>query len=144
VRLWSIHPKYLDSRGLVALWSEAVLAQKILRGGTKAFNNHPQLARFKTHPHPRKAIADYLTEVWRESARRHYNFQKTKIGKGGSTQKIPVKQGQLKHEFRLLLNRLRKRDPKRYIQLHSVRKALPHPLFEVVEGDREVWERTKR
>lgn len=143
MRLWSIHPKYLDSRGLVALWSEAVLAQKILRGGTKAFKNHPQLARFKTHPHPRKAIADYLTEVWRESTRRHYNFQKTKIGKGGSTHRIPVQEGQLEHEFQLLLAKLRKRDPERYQELRSVTKTEPHPLFEVVEGEIEEWERTE-
>jgi hypothetical protein len=143
MRLWSIHPRYLDSKGLVALWSEALLAQKVLWGGTKGFKNHPQLTRFKTHLHPRRAIADYLSEVWRESRKRQYNFQKTKIGEGGLTHKIPVKEGQLKHEFRLLLGRLRKRDPKRYRELRSVKRALPHPIFIVVEGEIEDWEKTK-
>ncbi|HEU5178767.1 MAG TPA: pyrimidine dimer DNA glycosylase/endonuclease V, partial [Burkholderiales bacterium] len=32
MRLWSLHPKYLDARGLVALWREALLAQAVLRG----------------------------------------------------------------------------------------------------------------
>ncbi|WP_338140756.1 pyrimidine dimer DNA glycosylase/endonuclease V [Candidatus Nitrotoga sp. 1052] len=27
MRLWTLHPCYLDSRGLVALWREALLAQ---------------------------------------------------------------------------------------------------------------------
>jgi hypothetical protein len=36
LRLWSIHPKYLDATGLVALWREALLAQKVLKGKTKA------------------------------------------------------------------------------------------------------------
>lgn len=34
MRLWSIHPKYLDAKGLVALWREALLAQKVLKGET--------------------------------------------------------------------------------------------------------------
>ena len=32
MRIWSLHPEYLDSRGLVALWREALLAQAVLRG----------------------------------------------------------------------------------------------------------------
>jgi len=31
MRLWTIHPKYLDRQGLLALWREALLAQKVLR-----------------------------------------------------------------------------------------------------------------
>ena len=47
MRLWSVHPKYLDSKGLVALWREALLAKQVLEGGTKGYRNHPQLDRFK-------------------------------------------------------------------------------------------------
>ena len=43
MRLWSIHPRYLDSMGLVALWREALLAQAVLRGETKGYKFHPQL-----------------------------------------------------------------------------------------------------
>ena len=34
MRLWTLHPKYLDARGLVALCCEALLAQKVSRGAT--------------------------------------------------------------------------------------------------------------
>ena len=37
MRLWSIHPKYLGTKGLVALWREALLAQKVLQGNTKGY-----------------------------------------------------------------------------------------------------------
>jgi len=30
MRLWSLHPRYLDAKGLVALWREGLLAQKVL------------------------------------------------------------------------------------------------------------------
>lgn len=36
MRLWSIHPRYLDTKGLVALWRETLLlAQAVLFGNTK-------------------------------------------------------------------------------------------------------------
>lgn len=47
MRLWSVHPKYLDVRGLVALWREGLLAQAVLRGRTKGYLHHPQLERFR-------------------------------------------------------------------------------------------------
>ncbi len=43
MRLWTLHPKHLDARGLVALWREALLAQKVLRGATRGYKHHPQL-----------------------------------------------------------------------------------------------------
>jgi len=79
VRLWSVHPKYLDARGLVALWREALLAQAVLRGGTKAYLHHPQLQRFRAQPSPLGAIADYLRGVHDEAIRRGYAFMARKI-----------------------------------------------------------------
>jgi len=55
VRLWSVHPEYLDSRGLVALWREALLAQAVLRGETRGYRRHPRLARFRARPDPTAA-----------------------------------------------------------------------------------------
>ena len=60
MRLWSLHSKYLDPQGLVALWREALLAQAVLRGETRGYLNHPQLDRFKNHPAPRAAISRLL------------------------------------------------------------------------------------
>ncbi|OAD21125.1 DNA-(apurinic or apyrimidinic site) lyase / pyrimidine dimer DNA glycosylase, partial [Candidatus Thiomargarita nelsonii] len=37
MRLWSLHPKYLDPKGLVALWRETLLAQKVLLGETRGY-----------------------------------------------------------------------------------------------------------
>jgi hypothetical protein len=45
MRLWSLHPSLLDAKGLVALWREALLAQKVLQGGTTGSRFHPQLQR---------------------------------------------------------------------------------------------------
>ncbi|MEM3714836.1 MAG: pyrimidine dimer DNA glycosylase/endonuclease V [Nitrososphaeria archaeon] len=40
MRLWSIHPKYLDQKGLVACWREGLLAKKVLLGKVKGYKNH--------------------------------------------------------------------------------------------------------
>ena len=47
MRLWTLHPKYLDARGLVALWRESLLAQAVLAGRTRGYRSHPQLERFR-------------------------------------------------------------------------------------------------
>src|SRR4051812_24852777 len=112
MRLWSLHPAQLDSRGLVALWREALLAQKVLGGLTKGYRHHPQLARFRAHRKPVAAIATYLAAVSAEAVRRGYSFDARKIGGGRVSVKIPVTRGQLAFERRHLLRKLKLRAPK--------------------------------
>ena len=81
MRLWSIHPKYLDATGLIALWREALLAQKVLNGQTKGYKHHPQLIRFRACQNQESAIANYLNEIWKEANRREYYFTELKLAK---------------------------------------------------------------
>ena len=64
MRIWSLHPKYLDSKGLVALWRETLLAKHVLEGKTKGYKNHPQLNRFKEIKDPIGVINQYLSEIY--------------------------------------------------------------------------------
>jgi hypothetical protein len=57
MRLWSIHPGYLDAKGLVALWREALLAQNVLLRNTKGYKKHPQLEQFNNTSNPIGAIS---------------------------------------------------------------------------------------
>lgn len=141
MRLWSLHPRYLDSKGLVALWREGLLAQKVLSGKTRGYRNHPQLDRFKAHPSPKKAIGRYLLEVWREARRRGYAFSLGKLRHAGArVVPIPVTRGQLRFERRHLARKLRRRFPKGLKALNSSRLA-PHPSMKAVAGPREPWEK---
>ena len=130
MRLWSVHPQYLDPQGLVALWREALLAQQVLRGKTKGYRHHPQLDRFKAHPHPLKAIATYLAGVRQEACRRGYCFDQSKIGRGRTRSKIKIAQKELQAEFAWLLLKLKKRDPERYRRFRRLKRIKKHPLFE--------------
>src|SRR5277367_3724614 len=79
MRLWTIHPQYLDPQGLVALWREALLARAVLRGQTRGYRHHPQLERFRAHASPRRAISAYLAAIHSEATERGYTFDKGKI-----------------------------------------------------------------
>lgn len=138
MRLWSLHPKYLDTKGLTALWREALLARKALKKQTKAYQNHPQLNRFKSLP--LKYINTYLYHVYQESCRRNYCFDKTKIKKPLTKNKLTVTNQQLEYEFQHLKKKLKKRSPKKYQEIKSS-KPKPHPLFQIKKGKIEDWEK---
>jgi hypothetical protein len=141
MRLWTLHPKYLDRAGLVALWREALLAQAVLKGETRGYRNHTQLIRFRNHPEPPAAIAAYLTEILCEAVRRGYHFNPAKIGPFRDVPAIPVTRGQLLCERDHLRRKLIARDSAACRVLTEVDEPDPHPLFTICEGEAETWER---
>jgi hypothetical protein len=140
MRLWSIHPCYLDSKGLVALWREALLAQTVLKGETKGYRHHPQLIRFKDCSNPMAAIASYLIAVYKEALQRGYNFNRSKILNRPMRSRIPVTRGQLDYEFNHLKKKLVKRDPVLFKELNAISRPKPHALFCVKRGPVAKWE----
>lgn len=142
MRLWSVHPKHLDRIGLVALWREALLAQAVLRGRTRGYRHHPQLERFRRHPQPRRAIVEYLRAVWDEADRRGYSFDRRKLSPVRQVDRIAVAAGQVEYEFRLLRQKVRRRDADWYRRMLAGR-IFPHPLFRVVPGGVAGWERAR-
>jgi len=141
MRLWTLHPKYLDVRGLVALWREALLAQKVLRGATQGYKHHPQLHRFSGLAHPPAALAGYLAAVHEEAVRRGYQFDASKIGRRRFRGKLAETRGQLDYEWRHLKRKLRQRDPRWLRSLAAVKIPAPHPLFKIVPGPVRDWEK---
>jgi len=141
MRLWSLHPEYLDTKGLVALWREGIMARNVLTGETEGYKNHPQLERFKKQDNPVLAIDTYLLNVYNESKRRQYNFQRDKIGFKFTDTKIKVTDGQMIYELKHLKRKLKLRESGRYETLMKLIFPKPNPVFEVVNGDIESWER---
>jgi len=143
MRLWSIHPKYLDNKGLVAVWRESLLAKKVLEGKTKGYKNHPQLKRFKDSNSPILLINQYLLFIFNESQNRGYKFDKTKINIIESIEelKIKVTNKQIEYEYQHLLHKLTVRDLKRFEQIKKIKQIDPNPLFEIKEGEIEDWEK---
>ena len=175
MRIWSLHPCLLDRRALVACWRETLLAQKVLRGLTRGYTNHPQLIRFRAHPQPLEAVAAYLSGLADEADARGYSFNRALIGAGenstgknssgkngtdknctgkaenpyASVARIPVPLGQLEYELAFLQHKVAGRDPEWEHRLNErlaargELAACAHPLFEVVPGAIEPWEKTK-
>ena len=143
MRLWSIHPSALDRMGLLALWREGLLAQKVLLGKTKGYRFHPQLERFRNSRSPVAAISTYLWAVVDEAKARGYDFNASKIAMRRRPISIPVTQGQLDFEWEHLTRKLRIRDRERLRTLRAAPIA-PHPMLRLVPGDLEPWEKMTR
>ena len=141
VRIWSLHPKYLDAKGLVALWREALLAQAVLRGETRGYKHHPQLLRFRAHASPVGCIGEYLRAVHEESGQRGYRFAAERITVTRASGRLTVTRGQLECEWQHLLDKLRSRDPERLTELSKIKRPIPHPMFRVVRGGVAPWEK---
>ncbi len=161
MRIWSLHPCLLDRRALVACWRETLLAQKVLRGLTRGYTNHPQLIRFRAHPQPLEAVAAYLSGLADEADARGYSFNRALIGAGehgagengagengadktespyASVALIPVPLGQLEYELAFLQHKVAGRDPEwehrlnKRLAARGELAACAHPLFEAVPG----------
>jgi hypothetical protein len=141
MRIWTLHPKYLDPQGLVALWREALLARAVLRGTTQGYRQHPQLMRFQSHAAPKSAINAYLSSVFAESESRGYSFNRRKVGPVRSHARIECTTGQLDYEWQHLMKKLGTRSPSLYRRWRSVASPESHPLFSIRRGAVEAWER---
>ena len=142
MRLWSLHPRYLDRKGLVALWREGLLALRVLGGFTRGYRQHPQLERFRDHPTPGDAIASYLSGIFDEACARGFHFDPGKIPTTAATApSIEVTEGQLRYELSHLAAKLERRDPTALDLLVGVRIPEPHPSFTVAPGPIASWER---
>ena len=141
MRLWTLHPKYLDSQGLVALWREALLARAVLRGRTVGYRHHPQLERFREHERPRSAINAFLAEVHGESKRRGYSFDRAKVGPVRAPCRLVATSGQIEHEWQHLLRKLRARSRADYLRCRTLSEPEANPLFTIVNGPIAPWER---
>lgn len=135
MRLWTIHPKHLDQKGLVALWRETLLAKNVLLGMTKGYKHHPQLKRFKACENSLAAINRYLSVIYDNAVERGYKFDRTKFVDIPGEIKINVTTGQIEFERIHLNKKLQVRTGK---ELES--EIDVHPIFNIVEGEIESWE----
>ena len=141
MRLWTLHPRYLDAKGLVAAWREALLAQKVLQGKTCGYLHHPQLARFRSHPKPVPAIAAFLAGLADEASRRGYHFDASKISRPKFRGQMSETRGQILYEWKHLRAKLRTRAPEAHRHLRGIKTPEPHPLFRIIPGQVKDWER---
>jgi hypothetical protein len=144
MRLWSLHPRYLDCRGLVAVWREALLAREVLRGNTRGYRHHPQLDRFRAHSATLSAIALYLQSIYDEAVARGYAFDRRKLCPCRRRVTIPVSRGQLQYEWSHLLQKLRRRSSPVWRKWARIPMPEVHPLFRVRAGPVAAWERGPR
>lgn len=145
MRLWSIHPKYLDVKGLLGLWRESLLAKTVLLGKCKAYYHHPQLYRFLNTCNPIIYINLYLKYIYKESKQRKYSFNKKKIDffDDINYKKINITNDQLTYELNHLKKKLKKRSIINFnylINIHN-KNIEANPIFNIINGNIEKWEK---
>ena len=133
MRLWTVHPTYLDARGPVAVWREGLLARAVLRGRTLGYRHHPQLARFRARSDPVACLNAYLRVIYAEALGRGYRFDAAKLGRVLTRRQIPETRAHLR-------GKLEQRDPERHQALVRARRPLAHPLFAIRPGPVRAWE----
>ncbi|MBE0596777.1 MAG: DNA lyase [Desulfuromonadales bacterium] len=141
MRLWTVHPQYLDPQGLVALWREALLAQRVLEGKTRGYRNHPQLLRFRSAPDPLAAIATFLQAIAAEALVRRYAFDSSRILAAPTTDTIEETEGQLLFEWQHLRAKLAQRTPLWYRRAEQCERPEANPLFTILPGPVRPWEK---
>jgi Pyrimidine dimer DNA glycosylase len=143
VRLWTIHPSYLDASGLVAAWREGLLAQRVLAGGTRGYTKHPQLLRFRESGDSARGISKYLAEILSEARVRGYSFDSSRIMAFDPRydERMVVNGGQIRYELELLKWKLERRDPERAEGLRGERPIRLNGAFSEREGPIEAWEK---
>ena len=122
------------------MWREGLLARAVLRGKTRGYRHHPQLERFRRRADPVAAIDAYLRCVCNEAVARGYRFDRRKLGPAARIARQAVHAGQIDHEWKHLLAKLRLRDRRRWLRERNARPTC-HPCFRVVAGGVEPWER---
>lgn len=143
MRIWSLHPRYLDRQGLVACWRETLLAQAVLAGRTRGYLTHPQLERFRAASDPLEMLGAYLAGVADEADLRGYRFDRSRIDRADArgAALLAVSTGQLALEWNHLSAKLDQRSPETRARWSAVGVPDPHPLFRVVDGPVAGWER---
>ena len=145
MRLWTVHPRYLDPPGLVAAWREGLLAQAVLLGRTRGYTRHPQLDRFRAAADPVAAIAAYLRGLHAEATARGYRFDASRIARARPLKRrLPETRGQLEFEWKHLRRKLRVRNPGWLARSRRGAVACAHPIFRLTAGGVREWERAAR
>ncbi len=141
MRIWSVHPRFLDRQGLVACWRETLLAQAVLAGATRGYTHHPQLIRFRETEDPLRHVGAYLTGIAAEATARGYRFDRGKIvHRCDAEPLLVVAAGQLECEWMHLGAKLERRSPHDAARWRDAEPE-PHPLFAVAPGPVAAWER---
>lgn len=91
-----------------------------------------------------RSINQYLTSVYKNSLERGYHFNKNKVNPNFIPTKLTVTDKQIKFEMEHLLTKMETRDPERFHKLSRKVKIDAHPLFRIIDGEIEPWEKLNR
>lgn len=147
MRLWSIHPKYLDNRSLMVFWNDAILAKSSILG--KIDFHSPHFQRFKYIDNKEHVLNVYMKEIFLEGSKRNLNFDKNQIEDIFllpllTSDLIDLTYGQLKFEFELLVDKFKSTNNNEALEflMNSYIKddQIESLVFHLTDGPMESWD----
>lgn len=133
MRIWSLHPAYLDNQALAECWRDALTAFAVARGKQKGFHNHPQYLRWGTDAEERAdKLNRYLHVLQTEGKSRNLRLHSPVLGKCHWQPSSLVTFGQLQYEALLLAFRIGER-----LHLRQV------PSVDDAQGSWAIWSRLR-
>ena len=143
MRVWTIHPRYLDRKELRLSWSSGLKALKVL-SQPKIYNRFQSgLSVFRTQSEPLFALTSYLLEIAKEGKRRGMDMDVSNLPKlpKDFRLKIPVSVQRVRSDRQLLIKHLARIGKKHVEKFESMRASLTHPLFFLHTDDKPgAWE----
>lgn len=143
MRIWSIHPVNLDTKGLCGAWRELLGAIKSCDPSV-GYSRHSQLIRWRNATDSiemmRNALAHYGLTLYQEAKRRKYHFNVNKLKPYLIAPKpiLPVNVGQFEYEWEFLRKKCLTRNP----DWVMIKKEV-NPMFVLRDGGIEPWEHIK-
>lgn len=148
---WTIHPEYLDNKGLIDLWRDGFKALALYKRGNLV---HAVAQPFLSDPHPDAAIAEYLEHVASEGHRRDINFDVGRLEPWvhlvDMNREIEKPYRDICADYIRLMERLEVYDPAKKTKVeaslglftrksHTVQlaKMKPNPIFTIVHPEKK-------
>jgi len=130
VRLWTIHPRYLDDEALREAWRDGLNLRRALKIGSKAAEPCPDAAPWIAESRqPVRALDLYLHAIHGEARRRGRSFDASKLGPVDTKTKIPIPSSWVSADWRDLRAIVAKRSPGFFPRIESVQRPHCHPAF---------------
>lgn len=131
MRVWTIHPKYLNRKELSACWHDGLRALKVLSEPEKYQRFYEGLSVFRVQSEPVYALAKYLQAIGKEGVKRGLQMDLSLLPEVPKDfrLKIPVSEERIASERKLLTKRLAGLGRWHLRKFQSMLPGRTNPLF---------------
>lgn len=134
MRIWTLHPRYLDDATLREAWRDGLAARRRLVAGSKGRPTDPLIHAIAACKHPVRVIDAYLSHLHQEAQRRGKAFDRSRIDGARAGAGFAVDSERVRDDWDQLMARMAEREPARHERQAELRRPHCHPAFKRIPG----------